>query len=101
MPHPEEVKRSQTFSLDKVIYNHDEFSIGVGIYSLSNEVALCMRWNGTEIGGAGFPYAGKHPLWFTLPSKLTHSFLTTLLQNEELTNQEKENISSYLELFGK
>jgi hypothetical protein len=98
MPNPETVKTSQTFQLDKVIYNHNGFSIGIGTYMASNTWALAMRWNGTN-EKAGFPYAGKNPLWMTLPPELTFSILIGLLNEKSLSSEDYIQILEYLKDF--
>jgi hypothetical protein len=99
MPNPETVKKSQTFQLDKVIYNHNNFSIGVGCL-MDNNWVLAMRWNG--IGDqTGFPYAGKNPLWLTLPPELTISTLTSLLNSDIIKKEEHKQILNYLTDFKK
>lgn len=96
MPKPEIVKTSQTFQLDKIIYNQNGFSIGIGTYFEKDGWVVSMRWNGNE-DKAGFPYAGKNPLWFTLPVNLTFSFLSGLIQNELITKEDFNRILEYLQ----
>ena len=98
MAHPETVKFSQAFQLHKVIHNKNGFSIGVGTYLGEGPWVLAMRWNG-EDGKAGFPYTGKHPLWFSLPQNLTFSFLTGLLQSGEVEKEDYDKILNYLSDF--
>jgi hypothetical protein len=98
MPSPETVKTSQTFQLDKVIYNHNGFSIGVGTFIGNNSWALAMRWNGPQ-DKAGFPYAGKNPLWLSLPTELTFTFLTGLLNAESITSEDYDQLLMYLNDF--
>ncbi|BAO55013.1 hypothetical protein [Nonlabens marinus] len=95
MPNPETVQQSQSFNLDKVIYNDDDFAIAVGVRSGEDKICLAMRWNGDE-NGAGFPFAGKHPLWLSLPSDLTQTFLLGLLQKQSLTEDSYLSILDYL-----
>ena len=95
MANPENVKTSQTFNLHKVIYNQDDFSIAVGTILGNENWLLAMRWNGHNEEAVGFPYAGKHPLWFVVQSAdLSFGFLTSLLNSADIT---KENYKSILE----
>jgi hypothetical protein len=98
MPNPETVKTSQTFNLDKVVYNHNGFSIGVGTLMGDTSWVLAMRWNGME-DKVGFPYAGKNPLWLTLPSELTFEFLGGLLHSENLIREDYIKLLDYLNDF--
>lgn len=95
MPNPEKVKTSQTFKLDKILYNHNGFSIGIGTYMGNDSWALAMRWNGYD-DRAGFPYAGKNPLWFTLPTELTSSVLKGLLPAELRNSKDYSQLLQYL-----
>jgi hypothetical protein len=98
MPNPETVKTSQAFRLDKIIYNYNGFSIGVGTLIGNDSLVLAMRWNG-EDDKAGFPYAGKHPLWLFLPSELTFSVLTGLLNAKSITSEDYTRLLEYLHEF--
>ncbi|SHM53188.1 hypothetical protein [Flavobacterium xanthum] len=82
MPAPESVKQSQTFILKEVIYNHDGFSIAVGLLMGYSKLVCAMRWNGKD-DKTGFPYAFNNALWLHLPGELTLNNLSGLLTSKK------------------
>lgn len=95
---PKTILASQAFRLDKVIYNHNGFSIGIGAYIGSDTTVIAMRWNGDD-DSVGFPYAGKNPLWFHITPELTFCILTGLLHSNSMSSGDYLNLLNYLEGF--
>lgn len=98
MADPNTVKTSQTFILDGVIYNSQGFSIGVGRLMGAETFVLAMRWNGRE-DHMGFPYAGKHSLWFTLPKDLSYSILLGLLHSKDIPQENYAMVLNYMKEY--
>lgn len=71
---PEDVNPSN-FTVERIIYNRDGFSIAIGIWNDDGTRRFAMRWN--ERGGStspddkGYPSVFDHPMWFQLPDDAT------------------------------
>lgn len=98
MNSPENVKTSQTYKMKELLFNQNGFAISIGNLIGSSTLVLGMRWNGKN-DKPGFPYAGKHSLWFTIPSNLSFSILTGILSNKSIPKETYQKVLSYLPVF--
>jgi hypothetical protein len=81
MPHPSQVMTSQ-FQVQQVLYSHDDFAIGYGIWD-GHIKTIAVRWNGLTDNTLGFPVSHGHPVWLVIPEKLCLPFIITLFNIPE------------------
>jgi hypothetical protein len=82
---PQNVNPSN-FTVDKIIYNDNEFSIAFGTWA-DNSKVVGMRWNGDGDNSLGYPNVFGKPMWFVIPTDLARQFIATLLGNDFSENQ--------------
>lgn len=96
MKRPEEIKQSQSFTNNQVIYDNERFAMCVGTLIGSTEPVLGMRWYNANESSPGFPYAFNHPLWFFVPADITATFLKSLVKSGHLTSEAEDYIKKQL-----
>ena len=67
------------FHVENIVYNHDGFSIAIGIWQDDGTRRFAMRWNG-DGDDAGYPKAFGNPMWFQLPDDI-NGIVTKLISN--------------------
>jgi len=97
MPQPEDVNPAK-FTVDKVLFNYDDFSIAYGTWTPSGLKALAMRWNDGD-DGAGYPKAFGHPQWFIISEDISRNILIGLLGYSSLSPTEYQSILAVLEVI--
>lgn len=94
MPNPEVVNPAK-FTVDTVLFNHDDFSVVYGTWNPTNTKSIAMRWNDAGDGN-GYPKVFGNPQWFLVSSDLTKSILVGLLTNPLITDIEEQMIKNVL-----
>ncbi len=61
---PEDVN-PKNFTVERIIYNENGFSIAVGIWNADETRRFAMRWNEGNTH-AGYPNYAGNPMWFQL-----------------------------------
>jgi hypothetical protein len=97
MPSPETVNTNK-FTVEKVLFNYDDFSIASGIWNPNGAYALAMRWNDGE-DGHGFPKVFGNPQWFIVSEDAAKSVLTGLLTNSTITTTQYQDILEVLKRY--
>ncbi len=88
---PEKVNSSK-FTVSKVVYNSNSFSIAYGTYQGETHEQLAMRWNGETEESIGHPNSRGHATWFLITADLTDVLLTALLNNKASKKKDILNI---------
>lgn len=97
MPEPKEVNPSK-FTVDRVLYNNNDFSIVFGTWNPNNSRVIAMRWNEGEDGN-GYPKAFGNPQWFIIEESVSVNILSGLLTNASISREEYLNILDVLRIF--
>lgn len=94
MPAPENVNPSK-FTVEVVLYNHNDFSVAYGTWHPSEGKAVVMRWNDGDDGN-GYPKTFGNPQWFVVSDDISRSILSGLLTNPMLLPTEYQAILEVL-----
>lgn len=86
MPNPESVN-PQAFTVKEVLFNQEDFSICYGTWNDTGNLRMAMRWNDAE-DGRGYPKVFAHPQWFIVSELVAQNFLTGLLNNNRLSDEQ-------------
>ena len=76
---PENVN-PKNFTVEKILYNRNNFSIAIGTWNEDETRRFAMRWNEREgiPEDKGYPSVFQHPMWFQLPNEVVD--ITDILQ---------------------
>lgn len=68
---PEEVNPAN-FTVERIIYNQNNFSIAIGIWNEDGTRRFAMRWNerNNNPKDKGYPSVFQHPMWFQMPEDI-------------------------------
>ena len=86
MPNPQDVNTT-AYTVSSVLFNHNDFSVALGTWNDSGNLAMAMRWNYANDGN-GYPKVFAHPQWFLISDDIARNLLHGLLSNPLLTPQE-------------
>lgn len=88
---PEQVNSSK-FTVSKIIYDYNGFSIAYGTYQGEKHKQLAMRWNGDTDESIGHPNSRGHATWFLITADISDVLFTALLSNKAAKKKEILNI---------
>jgi len=94
MPIPASVN-PEKFTVEMVLFDHNDFSIVYGTWHPSNSRVIGMRWNDGD-DGAGYPKAFGYPQWFVVSDDISKNILTGILNNSIISPTEYQLILDVL-----
>lgn len=98
MPIPESVNPTK-FTVERVLFNHEDFSVSYGVWNPTGNRVVAMRWNEGE-DGSGYPKNFGYPQWFIVSDDIMRNVLVGLLNNSMLNLNEYNAIVETLSELG-
>lgn len=98
MPAPESVNPNK-FTVEHVLFNHNDFSVSFGTWNPNGRRVLAMRWN-DGADGSGYPKTFGYPQWFIVSDDIARNILVGLLNNTQVDQGEYSALIDTLRELG-